>query len=172
MRANRIIYELVTSRYGLNANAYYRRVAIPFPDDDEKFAGCLHEIGHVLCGTCPETYPHENVISLGNNNCLRCEWGAWSVAMKLVPFTATMFAHMQYCLSSYRDNSFTPQPAAAARAADQMMNYLESYATPLQRRIEMEHRQELVRMWRQDVNDHLGGISLAQARARLAKALR
>jgi hypothetical protein len=174
LRANHITWEFVVGFYSMYANAYRRHVGIRDPKTDEDEASCWHEIGHVLSGTCPQRLPHENVIvDDGTTNlCLECERSAWATAMKLRPFTSTMFRHMQRCLSSYRQSSRTPQPFVAARNADRLMNYLESFAIPLQRKVEWEHRTGLVKMWQQELEDAGVSMSLTRARALLAKATR
>jgi hypothetical protein len=168
-RAHRCTYEFTdSSMYALTAR---RHAVIRQPKDDETEAGIRHELRrHVINGPCPRTGAHEPARVLDSENCLQCERDAWATAMTLAPFTYGMSSRMHYCLSTYRRSEFTPRPMAAAHSADRLMNFMETFAAPLQKKVEGEWRRELVATLQRELTDRPNSVT--RCRALLAQAMK
>lgn len=95
-----------------------RRIVVPRiagtrPTCEERFAVCLHEIGHVLSEPC-RGGDHRRAKS---GACLRCEVLATRRSMQLWPLTRPMFETLRWALGTYRDGS-APKPQTAVAALD------------------------------------------------------
>lgn len=104
-----------------SALASSRTIMIPPIVDAGTFAVALHEIGHVINGTCPQRDPHRPLLVSGSLACVACEVAATRTAMQLAPFTPEMHAHLRYALKTYRWS--TPAPAQALRALDRLASF-------------------------------------------------
>jgi hypothetical protein len=97
---------------------------VPIIDGDveERFAVCLHEIGHILAEPCSGGDHKPDPSESRWHACLRCETLAWSHAMRIWPFSRGMFARLQSSLGIYRHS--TPGPVSAVAALDRQRGTL------------------------------------------------
>ncbi len=150
--------------------ASLRQICGPPVEDDKTYATNVHEICHCIEGECQGTWPHER----GESGCLECEKNVWQRSWSIITArglgSVAVFDRLQYALGTYRRSPIVPQPRPAAQAADRLMNFVHTYAQPLQTRVEIEWRRDLVRAWQQEVNDQPN--SLATCRERLARAMK
>jgi hypothetical protein len=121
-----------------------RTIVVPRIDSDveERFAVCLHELGHVVAGRCRGADHQPDPTVKEWHHCLRCETLAWERAMELWPFSREMFGRLQWSLGTYRRK--TPGPATAVAALDRQCSNL-TYAEHVHRRVDIK---QALHAWR------------------------
>ena len=94
-----------------------RRIYSPPIQEPEDLGTWLHELGHHVIGSCPQTPPHHQVRHEDNVlACVQCEVNASTFAMQAAPFTARMHRDLAIALSTHvRGNPSTPEAQATAR---------------------------------------------------------
>jgi hypothetical protein len=113
-----------------------RNIVIPPIVDAETFAIALHEAGHVLAERCTRRAPHQPDPTVTRwHHCLACETNAWTVAMRLVPFTKEMHDRLRSALKTYRRS--TPGPASEKQRLDRIAGTV-FYAEEKQKRLKWQ----------------------------------
>jgi len=100
--------------------------------DEDTCATALHELAHVVNGTCPGMLPHQR----RTGGCVECEVRATSRAQQWFPLTKRQHTYLGRCLRTYRD---TPAPRDAVQRLDALASPLAWYRDR-QRRVEWEGR--------------------------------
>jgi hypothetical protein len=161
-----------TGRYAFSVPSL-RQVCAPPVTDDVSYRQNVHEICHVINGDCPRRWPHECVGDGATFSCLACDAGACALEWRLVSArghaSRAYFERMRLGLGSYRQSPRVPQSRPAARTADRLMNFMETFAKPRQERVEWGLKREFLA---QVHAEQAAPNSIRHARARLAAAMR
>jgi hypothetical protein len=128
------------------ADSRRRNIVVPPITDEDTFAVCLHEAGHILAGECPRREPHRPDPTVTRwHHCLECEVSAWQHAMQLIPFSRAMHERLAESLQSYRRS--TPGSAAAVERLDRLAGSV-SWAEDVSRRRREREREAFAAHWR------------------------
>jgi hypothetical protein len=162
-----------TGRYAFSYPSR-REICAPPVTDDVTYRQNVHEICHCIQGDCPRRWPHQPVGDGATFSCLQCDVGAsdleWSLVSARGLASRAYFERMRLGMGSYRRSPRVPQTGPAARRADRLMNFMETYAKSAQERVEWENRADLVATWCRERDDQPN--SLVRRRAQLEATLR